>query len=70
MTTASGREELIAVPKRAATESEFMARLADNPQEALKEYYTLTTEETAALASGNIRKIESWLGKLDERLRT
>jgi hypothetical protein len=66
----SGREELLAVLKRAANESEFLARLAENPQEALKEYYSLTTEERAALASGDIRKIESWVGKLDKELAT
>ena len=66
----SGREELLSILKRAATESEFLARLAENPMEALKEYYTLTAEEKAALASGDIRKIESWLGKLDEELTT
>jgi len=64
------REELLAVLKRAATESEFLARLAEDPHEALKEYYSLTTEERAALASGDIRKIESWVGKLDKELAT
>jgi len=62
--------ELLAVLKRAANESEFLARLAENPHEALKEYYSLTTEERAALASGDIRKIESWVGKLDKELAT
>jgi len=66
----SGREELLAVLKRAANESEFLARLAEDPHEALKEYYSLTTEERAALASGDIRKIESWVGKLDKELAT
>ena len=62
--------ELLAVLKRAANESEFLARLADDPHEALKEYYSLTTEERAALASGDIKKIESWVGKLDKELTT
>jgi hypothetical protein len=66
----AGREELVAVLRRAATESEFLARLAEDPHEALKEYYSLTAEEAAALASGDIRKIESWVGKLDEKLAT
>ncbi|MGD2064985.1 MAG: Os1348 family NHLP clan protein [Dehalococcoidia bacterium] len=65
-----GREEVLAVLKRAANESEFLARLADDPHEALKEYYSLTTEERAALASGDIKKIESWVGKLDRELTT
>jgi len=62
--------ELFAVLKRAASESEFLARLADDPHEALKEYYSLTSEERAALASGDIKKIESWVGKLDKELAT
>jgi hypothetical protein len=66
----TGREELIAVLRRAATESDFLARLAENPQEALKEYYSLTAEEVAALSSGDIKRIESWVGKLDEKLAT
>jgi len=66
----SGTEELLTVLKRAATESDFLARLADDPQEALKEYYSLNGEERAALASGDIKKIESWVGKLDKELAT
>lgn len=66
----SGKEEVLAVLKRAATESEFLAQLADDPHEALKEYYSLTSEERAALASGDIKKIESWVGKLDKQLST
>jgi uncharacterized membrane-anchored protein len=67
---ASRKGEVLAVLKRAATESEFLARLADNPYEALNEYYSLTKEERAALASGDIKKIESWVGKLDRELAT
>jgi hypothetical protein len=64
------RKELLAVLKRAAKESEFLARLAEDPHEVLKEYYSLTNEERAALASGDIKKIESWVGKLDDELAT
>ena len=64
------REELLTVLRRAADDTEFLARLAEDPQEALKEYYTLTAEERAALASGDIKKIESWVGKLDKELAT
>lgn len=60
---------VLAVLDRAAQDNAFLARLAENPAEALKEY-DLTAEEKAALMSGDIRKIESWLGKLDERLKT
>ncbi|MFP3899106.1 MAG: Os1348 family NHLP clan protein [Dehalococcoidia bacterium] len=66
----SARRELLAVIERAASESEFLARLAEDPHEALKEYYSLTMEERAALASGDIRKVESWVGKLDQKLAT
>ncbi len=66
----SERDDLLAVLRRAANESEFLARLAENPHEALREYYSLTAEEKAALASGDIKKIEAWVGKLDEELAT
>jgi len=65
-----GREAILAVLARAADDSEFLARLAANPSEALNEYYTLTHEEIAALVSGDIKKIEGWLGKLDQRHAT
>jgi len=64
------KERILRVLARAADDSEFLARLADNPAEALTEYYTLTPEEVAALVSGDIRKIEGWLGKLDQRHAT
>jgi len=60
---------VLAVLDRAAQDNAFLARLAENPAEALKDY-KLTVEEKAALMSGDIRKIEAWLGKLDERLKT
>jgi hypothetical protein len=66
----TGRWAILSVLSRAADEPEFMSRLAENPHEALKEYYTLTREEKMALASGDIQKIEGWLGKLDKRLAT
>jgi len=65
-----GRWAILSVLARAADEPEFMSRLSDDPHVALKEYYTLTSEEKAALASGDIQKIESWVGKLDKRLST
>lgn len=66
----SGKEAILEILARAADDSGFLARLADDPGEALAEYYTLTSEERAALASGDIKKIESWVGKLDKRLAT
>ncbi len=66
----SGKEAILAILARAADDSEFLAKLADDPEKALSEYYVLSWEERAALASGDIKKIESWVGKLDKRLAT
>jgi predicted molibdopterin-dependent oxidoreductase YjgC len=60
---------VLSVLDRAARDNDFLARLARNPSEALKEY-DLTDEERAAIVSGDISKIESWTGKLDDRLKT
>ena len=65
-----GWKAILEVLARAADDSQFFARLADNPTEALSGYYTLTQEEVAALLSGDIKKIESWVGKLDKRHAT
>ena len=65
----SAVKAVLSVLDRAAQDNAFLARLADNPGEALKEY-ELTPEVRAAIISGDIRKIESWVGKLDERLKT
>ena len=65
-----GRKAILAVLARAADDSDFLAQLADNPSEVLNKYYTLSQEELAALVSGDIKKIESWLGKLDQRHAT
>jgi hypothetical protein len=65
-----GKEAILAILARAADDSEFLGRLADNPSETLTEYYTLSSEELAALASGDIEKIESWVGKLDKKHAT
>jgi formate dehydrogenase alpha subunit len=64
----SAVKAVLAVLDRATQDNAFLARLAENPAEALKEY-DLTPEERIAIASGDIRKIESWVGKLDERLK-
>jgi predicted molibdopterin-dependent oxidoreductase YjgC len=64
----SAVKAVLAVLDRAAQDNAFFARLANNPAEALKEY-DLTPEEEAAIASGDIQKIESRFGKLDERLK-
>ena len=62
-----GREAILAVLAKAADDKEFVARLAEDPARELMDYYTLTKEELAALISGDIKKIEKWVGKLDKR---
>ena len=60
---------LLEVLSKAKNDDCFLARLAENPTEALKGY-DLTLEEKAALASGDIRWIESKLGVLEEPLKS
>ena len=67
--TPSGKNAILEVLARAADDPKFLARLAEDPTKALEEY-DLTPEEKAALASGDLRRIESWVGKLDKRLST
>ncbi len=64
------REAILAILAKAADDAEFLSRLCANPAEALHGYYHLTSEEVAALASGDIKKIEEWCGKLDKRHAT
>ncbi len=64
----SAVKAVLSVLDRATQDNAFFARLAENPAEALKEY-DLTAEEKVDIASGDIRRIESWVGKLDERLK-
>ena len=65
----SGKEAILEVLGRAADDHKFLARLAEDPVRVLKEY-NLTPEERAAIASGDLRRLESWVGKLDKRLCT
>ncbi|MBA7533721.1 hypothetical protein ES705_25965 [subsurface metagenome] len=65
----TGGKALLDVLSKARDDSNFLARLAENPTRALEDY-DLTSKEKAALSSGDIRWIESKLGTLDEPLRT
>jgi formate/nitrite transporter len=60
---------LISVLARARDDTNFLTKLADNPNQALKAY-NLTSEAKAALESGDVRWLESRVGTLDEPLRT
>jgi len=65
----SGREAILKILALAADDHKFLARLAGDPAGVLGEY-NLTAEEKAALMSADLRRIESWVGKLDKRLGT
>ena len=67
--TSPNRETILEVLSRAADDHKFLARLAENPSKVLREY-DLTEEERAALAKGDIEKIELWVGELSQRLKT
>ena len=66
----AGKQAILAILARAAEDTRFHAELSDNPTEALRGYYTLSTEEMAALVSGDIKRIEGWVGKLDAKHAT
>ena len=63
------KQTMLSILDRAADDSRFLARLAEDPGKVLKEF-ALTSEQKAALASGDLRRIESWVGKLDRRRST
>ncbi|MBA7535424.1 hypothetical protein ES705_27680 [subsurface metagenome] len=62
------KEVMLEVLEKAAENNTFYTQLAEAPQAAL-EGFELTSEEKAALSSGDQRYIESHLGrKVDERI--
>ena len=61
---------ILKVLTRAAEDSEFVSRLAENPEETLAEYTDLSAEEREALIDGDIKTIETWVGKLDQQKAT
>jgi DNA-binding NtrC family response regulator len=61
---------ILKVLTRAAEDSEFVSRLAENPKETLAEYTELSAEEKEALIDGDIKTIETWVGKLDQQKAT
>lgn len=60
---------LISVLAKARDDNGFLAKLSEDPDEALKGY-GLSNEAKAALASGDLHWLESRMGFLDEPLRT
>jgi hypothetical protein len=63
------RKALVEILTRAAKDYAFISRLTDEGSKALQDY-NLTSEEKAALLSGDINWIEANIGKLDERSNT
>jgi len=62
------KEAVLAVLERVAEDITFYSQLAEDYAGALQDY-DLTSEERTALASGDVRWIESHIGrKLDERI--
>jgi formate dehydrogenase alpha subunit len=59
---------MISALYRAFQDSAFMVQIARDPAAALREY-NLKDEERAAIASGDMPKIETFTGRLDERLK-
>ncbi len=69
-TSRAGLIATLKVLDRAADDPRFLARLTDSPEEALAEYDSLTKEEREALIDGDIKRIESWIGRLSEKQAT
>ena len=63
------RDAVMAVLNRAAEVPKFIAELSEGGSEALKGY-TLSSEEKAALVSGDQVWLEAHFGKLNEKQRT
>jgi len=61
-----GRKAILSALVKAAEEGGFLPELSDIPSERFSLNYTLTREELAALTSGDTKKIEGWVGKLDK----
>ena len=63
------RAAVLEVLTKAAADRKFLVRLAENPMQVLHEY-DLNREERLALAMGDTNALESWVGTLDDRLKT
>jgi hypothetical protein len=66
--TSVHRQEIISVLERASRDNDFLARLASQDEGTLQGY-TLTSQEKAALLSGDLPWVEARLGKLNAQQR-
>lgn len=64
------KDEILGILARSAEEEGFISHFSGNPVDGPSEYYTMTSEELAALAAGDIEKIEAWAEKLDSKHAT
>ena len=63
------KAEILKVLELAAEDNRILAQLTDDPAQVLNKF-DLTTEEYAALASGDIKFIEEIVGELTEKQKT
>ena len=59
------RNALLAALARAQGDNIPAGSIPDEPDDEGNDYYILTKEELTALLSGNMEKIEGWVGSLD-----
>jgi ferritin-like protein len=59
------RKTILAALTNATGDKRMSAEEIDNSADITDDYYTLTSEEIAALVNGDIKKIEDWARKLD-----
>jgi hypothetical protein len=64
------RKAILEALARVSSETSPSDDPADPTDDNSNGYYTLTSEEMAALISGNIEKIETWVSHLDQRHAT
>lgn len=62
------RKDMLELLSRASTDDRFLAQLSDDFRFAVRDY-DLSVEEKAALASGDIRRVEERVGPLEPPLR-
>jgi hypothetical protein len=64
------RNALLAALSKVKGAEIHISTTPDEPEVAGSEYYVLNRDELAALLSGNMEKIEKWVGSLDRRHAT
>ena len=64
----TGRLAILSALERIAEASDVEGHIPNDVNLCLKEYYRLTGDERTALATRDIRRIQTMLGKMDRRL--